>query len=215
VNDFAGFPVSALDFYDDLEMDNTRSFWEQHKATYDRDVRAPMQALVAALEPEFATAGLRVKVFRPHRDVRFAKDKTPYKTHQGAFVPAGESTGWYVEISARGTRVGAGYYEASGPRLAAVREAVAHDRFGPQLETIVADLEAEGFEISGEKLKTSPRGYDADHPRIELLRHKQLMAGRRYGFEAEDIGPGLLERVRDDWRALRPLVEWVAEHART
>ena len=116
MNDFAGFPVSALDFYDDLEVDNTRSFWEAHKATYDEAVKAPMVALTAALEPEFG----RAKVFRPHRDVRFAKDKTPYKTHQGAFVPAGESTGWYVEISARGTRVGAGYYEASGPRLAAI-----------------------------------------------------------------------------------------------
>ena len=208
---FTGFPVAALDFYDDLEMDNSKSFWEAHREVYKESVEAPMKALTAALEPEFGTA----KVFRPYRDVRFAKDKTPYKTHQGAFVPAGESTGWYVEISARGTRVGAGYYEASGPRLAAMREAIAHDRFGPELEKVVADLEAEGFEISGEKLKTTPRGYDADHPRIELLRHKQLMAGRRYGFEADDIGPGLLERVRDDWRAMRPLVEWCAEHSRT
>jgi uncharacterized protein (DUF2461 family) len=128
-------------------------------------------------------------------------------------VPAGETTGWYVEISARGTRVGAGYYDASGPRLAAIREAMAHDRFGPELEEILAALVADGFEISGERLKTSPRGYAADHPRIELLRHKQLLAGRRYGFDAEDIGPGLLDRVRDDWRAMRPLVEWTATHA--
>jgi uncharacterized protein (TIGR02453 family) len=212
VSDFSGFPVTALDFYDDLEVDNTRSFWEQHKPTYDADVRAPMVALVAALEPEFAQPGLPVKVFRPHRDVRFAKDKTPYKTHQGAFVPAGPATGWYVEISARGTRVGAGYYEASGPRLAAVREAIAHDLTGPRLEKVLADLVDEGFEISGEKVKTSPRGYAGDHPRIELLRYKQLMAGKRYGFEADAIGPGLLDRVRDDWRALRPLVEWLAEH---
>ena len=94
-----------------------------------------------------------------------------------------------------------------------IREAMAHDRFGPELEAILATLAAEGFEISGEKLKTSPRGYPADHPRIELLRHKQLLVGRRYGFDAEDIGPGLLDRVRDDWRAMRPLVEWTATHA--
>ena len=78
-------PLAALDFYDDLEVDNTRSFWEKHKGTYDYSVRAPMVALVAALEPEFGEA----KVFRPYRDVRFAKDKTPYKTHQGAFVAVG------------------------------------------------------------------------------------------------------------------------------
>jgi uncharacterized protein (TIGR02453 family) len=209
VDEFPGFPVSALDFYDDLEVDNTRSFWEQHKATYAEAVRAPMTALAAALEPEFGQA----KVFRPYRDVRFAKDKTPYKTHQGAFVAAGPATGWYVEISARGTRVGAGFYDASGPRLAAIRAGMADDRHGPTLERLLRGLELDGFEISGERLKTSPRGYDADHPRIELLRHKQLFAGRRYGFEAEDIGPGLLDRVRTDWRALRPLVEWIADRA--
>ena len=206
---FTGFPVAALDFYDDLEVDNTRSFWEAHKATYAESVRAPMTALVAALEPEFGEA----KVFRPYRDVRFAKDKTPYKTHQGAFVASGPSTGWYVEISARGTRCGAGFYDASGPRLAAIRQGMAHDLHGPRLEQILAALTAHGFEISGDRLRTSPRGYEAAHPRIELLRHKTLFAGRHYGFEAADIGAELLDRVREDWRALRPLVEWVAHHA--
>ena len=101
---FTGFPAAALDFYDDLEMDNTRSFWEAHKHVYDEAVRAPMTALVKELEPEFGPA----KVYRPYRDVRFAKDKTPYKTNQGAFVATGPSTGFYVDISARGMRVGGG-----------------------------------------------------------------------------------------------------------
>ena len=92
-----------------------------------------MTALCAALEPEFGTA----KIFRPYRDVRFAKDKTPYKTHQGAFVRVGEATGWYVEVSPRGVRTGAGFYDASSGRLAAFRAAVAHDRFGPELEGIL------------------------------------------------------------------------------
>jgi uncharacterized protein (DUF2461 family) len=67
---FEGFPVAALDFYDDLELDNTKSFWAAHKDVYETCVKAPMAALVAALEPEFGTA----KVFRPYRDVRFDKD---------------------------------------------------------------------------------------------------------------------------------------------
>ncbi len=205
---FTGFPVAALDFYDDLELDNTKAFWESHRTTYADAVRAPMTALVAGLEPEFGTA----KVFRPYRDVRFAKDKTPYKTHQGAFVAAGASTGWYVEISAAGTRCGAGFYDASGPRLAAIRQGIDHDLHGPRLEEVLAALVADGFDISGDTLKTRPRDYDADHPRIGLLRHKTLFAGRRYGFQADAIGPGLLDRVRDDWRALRPLVEWVSTH---
>jgi uncharacterized protein (TIGR02453 family) len=208
VSAFTGFPDAALDFYDDLEVDNTRSFWEKHKHVYLNSVKTPMTALCDALAPEFGDA----KVFRPYRDVRFAKDKTPYKTHQGAFVAAGPATGWYVEISARGLRVGAGFYEASGERLARIREGMADDKTGARLGRVLRKLEKEGFEISGEKLKTSPRGYAADHPRIELLRHKQLFAAKAFGFDDLD-SPEVLERVRDDWRALRPLVEWVADNA--
>jgi len=202
---FTGFPVAALDFYDDLEVDNTKSFWEAHKDVYAASVKAPMQALCSALEPEFGTA----KIFRPYRDVRFAKDKTPYKTHQGAFVAAGPSMGWYVELSPRGVRVGAGFYEAAGERLAAIRGAIDDDKAGPALRRALTRLEKDGFEIGGAQLKTSPRGYDADHPRIALLRHKQIIAGKPYGFEKVIHTPEVLEMVRADWRTLKPLVSWL------
>ena len=208
---FSGFPVAALDFYDDLEMDNTKTFWTAHKQVYESAVKAPMAALVAALEPEFGTA----KVFRPYRDVRFAKDKTPYKTHQGAFVPAGPSTGWYVQVGSPGVRVGVGFYEASSPRLAAIRAAVADERRGRQLRRIVDRLVRTGWELGGDTLKTTPRGYDADHPRIDLLRHRSMTLGRSYGFEPVIHGPELLDRIRADWRAGRPFVEWIQEHAGT
>ena len=97
---FDGFPEAALDFYEDLENDNTKSFWQANKAVYDEAVAAPMKALTAELEDEFGPA----KVFRPYRDVRFAKDKTPYKTHQGAYVATGPSTGYYVQVGAAGVR---------------------------------------------------------------------------------------------------------------
>jgi uncharacterized protein (TIGR02453 family) len=203
---FTGFPVAALDFYDDLELDNTKSFWAEHKGVYESNVRAPMTALVAELEAEFGAA----KVFRPYRDVRFAKDKTPYKTHQGAFVAVAPRTGWYVQVSAAGVRTSAGFYDADGPQLAAYRTAVDEVRRGTELEGILADLAAAGYEISGEQLKTAPRGYDREHPRIGLLRHKQLFAGREIGFEPVVHTPELLDLVRDDWRATRPLVEWLA-----
>lgn len=205
---FAGFPSEALDFYDDLEVDNTRSFWEKHRQVYEESVKAPMTALCAALAPEFGEA----KIFRPYRDVRFAKDKTPFKTHQGAFVRAGDATGWYVEVSPRGVRTGAGFYDATPPRLAAIRAAIDHDTYGAELEDIVAAAERSGFEVGGDRLKTSPRGYAVDHPRIELLRHRSLLLGHSLGFEPVIHTPELLDLVRDDWRALRPFVEWVARH---
>ena len=206
-SDFSGFPVAALDFYDDLEVDNTRSFWAAHKGVYEEAVRAPMTALVGALSGEFGPA----KVFRPYRDVRFAKDKTPYKDHQGGFVPAGPGAGWYVEVGAPGVRVGAGVYHAESPRLAAIRSAIDHDVHGPALERILTRLENEGWKREGERLRTTPRGWSADHPRIDLLRHKSLYVHRSYGFDDVVHTPELLDRVRADWRAARPLVEWVLD----
>jgi uncharacterized protein (TIGR02453 family) len=204
---FQGFPSAALDFYDDLEMDNTRSFWEKNKHVYEASVKAPMLALTEALAPEFGTA----KIFRPYRDVRFAKDKTPYKTHQGAYVAVAPATGWYVEVSAPGVRVGGGFYHAEGPDLARIRDAIADDRTGPELQKILKSLQRKGFEVGGERLKTSPRGYDADHPRIDLLRHKSLSLGRSYGFDPVVHTPELLGLVRRDWRAMSTFVDWVAQ----
>jgi uncharacterized protein (TIGR02453 family) len=209
MSEFSGIPVAALDFYDDLEVDNTRSFWAAHKETYETAVRGPMTALAQALEPEFGAA----KVFRPHRDVRFAKDKTPYKTHQGVFVPHGPATGYYVQVAAPGVRVGVGYYEASGPRLARIRAAIDDERRGTDLERLLGELEAAGWERGGETLKTSPRGYDADHPRIDLLRHKSMTLGKSYGFAPFIHTPELLDRVRTDWREAAPFVEWVSDNA--
>ncbi len=205
--DFTGFPQQALDFYDDLEVDNSRTFWEKHKGTYEYSVKRPMVALCAALGEEFGEA----KVFRPYRDVRFAKDKTPYKTAQGAFVEVGPAIGWYVEISARGVRTGAGFYDATGERIAHIRAAIDDDRRGNDLAAMIKKLEANGWVIGGHVLKTAPRGYDLSHPRINLLRHKSLTIRHDYGFEPIIHTPELLEAVRDDWRTLRPFVEWVTE----
>lgn len=203
---FTGFPEAALDFYDDLEIDNTKSFWEAHKDVYQTSVRDPMIALTDALERDFAKA----KIFRPFRDVRFAKDKTPYKTHQGAFVGVGPACGWYVEIAARGLRTGAGFYHADAASLARIRAAMVDESKGKQLQKILAKLEKAGFAIDGDRFKTAPRGFDADHPRIELLRHRSLVVTRDYGFEPIIHTAELVDAIRADWKATRPLVDWVS-----
>lgn len=208
---FTGFPVAALDFYDDLEMDNTRSFWDAHKQVYAESVKAPMVALTDALAPDFAKDKKTAKVFRPYRDVRFAKDKTPFKTSQGAYIAAAPGTGWYVELSPRGVRVGGGFYDASASSLARVRAAIDDHRTGSALEAMVAAYDADGWDVGGEQLKTAPRGYDREHPRVHLLRHKQLVLARSYGFDDVIHTPELADRVRTDWQAIRPLVEWVAD----
>lgn len=207
---FAGFPVAALDFYDDLEVDNTKTFWEEHRHVYDEAVKAPMVALTAALEDEFGPA----KIFRPYRDVRFAKDKTPYKTHQGAFVAVAPSTGYYVQVGAPGVRTGVGFYQAPPARLASFREAVDHEAFGVGLQRILGRVERQGWTVGGDAVKTAPRGWSADHPRIDLLRHRSLTLGREHGFAPYVHTAELLDHVRADWRAGKPFIDWILTHVR-
>ena len=203
---FTGFPVAALDFYDDLEMDNTKSFWEAHKRGLQGVGRGAMKALIAALEPEFGDGeGVPPLPRRPLRQGQDAVQDPPGRVRRGrARAPAGTS-----RCRRAGVRTGAGFYAGEGAQIAADRTAVAEERRGAELEGILAGLAAEGYEISGEQLKTAPRGYDREHPRIDLLRHKQLFAGRDLGFEPVVHTGELLDLVRDDWRAYRPMVEWL------
>ena len=204
---FSGFPVAALDFYDDLEVDNTRSFWEQHRAVYEESVRAPMLALTGALAPEFGEA----KVFRPYRDVRFAKDKTPFKTHQGAFVAAGPSTGLLRRGLARaGCAPGPASTEPSRPRLAAFRAAVDHDLTGAAARGDRRRVARRGWDVGGDRLKTVAarlrRGPPAHRPAAPPVAVRRPLARLRAG----DPPPELLDLVRADWQTLRPLVGWLA-----
>ena len=198
---FAGFGEGAVEFYDGLIADNSKAYWTDQRAVYEADVRAPMQALLADLEPEFGPG----KIFRPYRDVRFSRDKTPYKTHCGA--TAGP---FYVQVGADGLLVAGGYYQMASDQVARFRTAVDDERRGSDLEKRLAALE--GLTVAGDTLKTRPRGYDPDHPRIDLLRHKGLYAWR--AWEPDDVlhEPGTLDRVAATWRMLRPLTEWLDDH---
>jgi len=200
---FTGFPPRALEFYERLAADNTRTFWQANKSTYENDVKAPMLALLAACEAEFGPG----KIFRPYRDVRFSNDKTPYKTHCGA--TAGP---YYVHLGPDGLMAAGGYYMMAPDQVARFRTAVDDDRRGDDLVKRLAAVEAEGVTIAGEQLKTRPRGVDPEHPRLDLMRRKGLYGHR--GWAPDDVlhEAGALERVVATWRVVRPLVEWLDDH---
>jgi uncharacterized protein (TIGR02453 family) len=210
---FTGFGEHAVDFYDGLEVDNSKSYWEDNKHLYAGDVRAPMEALLAELAPEFGTDFGKATVFRPFRDVRFAKDKTPYKTHCGGVIEPGRGAGaYYVEVGPAGLRVGGGCFHLAADQLARFRTAVAEDIHGSVLADIVTKLTRAGWEIKGDRLKTKPRGVDADHPRIDLLRHRSLYAMRVWEPDDALHERESFTRVRKAFRALRPINEWARDH---
>ncbi len=201
---FTGIPEAAFDFYDDLEADNSKTFWNAHKQAYDEAVRAPMAAIAEELEGDFGP----VKLFRPNRDLRFSADKSPYKTHQGLFITAGTATGWYLEVSAAGVRAAAGCYHADAAALKAIRSGI-DSAAGAQLQRLIDDLVACGWELGGDELKTAPRGYAKDHPRIDLLRKRSLVVSQDYHFAEFVRTAQLLDRVRSDWESARPLIDWI------
>jgi len=210
---FTGFGEHAIDFYDGLVADNSRSYWTDNKHVYQSDVRAPMEALLAELAGEFAADDSRVTVFRPYRDVRFAKDKTPYKDHCGGVIEAGRGAGaYYVEIGRDGVRAGGGCFHLESDQLARYRAAVAERIHGDALDKVLTKLEKSGWELLGDRLRTRPRGVDPDHPRLDLLRYRSVYAVRVW--EPDDVlhERALLDRVRRAFRALRPFNEWARDH---
>jgi uncharacterized protein (TIGR02453 family) len=206
VTTFPGFSDRAVAFYAELAANNTREFWTAHKAVYESEVRDPMQALVADLESEFGPA----KLFRPRRDIRFSNDKTPYKTQQGALAGDDSGVGYYVKLDSGGLTAGGGFRAHSPAQVARYRSAVDAEATGVELSEVVAGLRADGFDIEGEELKTKPRGYAADHPRIELLRCRSLMAFKEFGTPAWLASPAAFDQVRNVWGQVTPLRQWVA-----
>ncbi|MBA2893963.1 DUF2461 domain-containing protein [Nonomuraea soli] len=207
---FTGFPDEAFLFYEGLEADNSKTYFTRNRHLYDDAVRAPMLALAEELGEEFGVATL----FRPYRDVRFSKDKSPYKDHQGAFVDSCPGIGLYVQISADGLYVAGGYYSGASDQVARYRAAVDNELTGVPLEKLVDSLREAGYAVEGERLKTRPRGVDEGHPRLELLRHKSLYAGLRFEPEPWVHTAEVAERVRGSWRDFAPLVEWLSDHVR-
>jgi uncharacterized protein (TIGR02453 family) len=205
---FAGFSRQAVAFYAGLEADNSKTYWAEHKHEYEDLVREPMLALLDSLEEEFGPA----KLFRPYRDVRFSKDKSPYKTHQAALVGTHPGVGYYLQLSSAGLLVGGGFRMHSPEQVDRFRAAIAADRSGEAFERVVADLRTAGLTLEGDRLKTRPRGYDADHPRIELLKYKELMALKTFGTPRWLSTPATAERVGETWRSIRPLADWVVDH---
>lgn len=202
---FHGWTDAVLDFYEGLELDNSKGYWLAHRKVYDEQVRGPMEDLLDELADEFGDA----KIFRPNRDIRFSPDKTPYKTNVGATLAGGG----YVQLSADGLGAASGIYSFATDQLDRYRRAVALDLPGEALTRIVDDVRAAGLTITAVSvLKTAPRGYPRDHPRIELLRMRGLVTWKEWPVEPWLGTAEAKDKVVAVLRASAPLVRWLDVH---
>jgi uncharacterized protein (TIGR02453 family) len=202
---FGGWTDEAIEFFEQLEAENTKAFWESHRSIYEADVLAPMQALLSDLAVEFGAA----KLFRPYRDTRFSADKSPYKTTIAATV----GRGGYLQLSADGLGAGVGTFHMAADQLDRYRRSVDSDVSGPDLERIVARLARDGSQLIGhDVLKTAPRGYPKDHPRIDLLRRKGVAVWREFAPSDWLSSPRAPKVVASFYRSAAPLREWLDRH---
>jgi uncharacterized protein (TIGR02453 family) len=222
------FRPAALEFLRGLASTNTRPWFEAHREEYEREVRAPLLDLVDELDARLGRTApelvgdRRRSVFRIHRDVRFSKDKRPYKTNAacwfyhrdvgragtaGGHVHGG--AGFYFQLEPGGSMLGAGLWMPPRDELAAIRARVAERH--EELERIVT---AAAFRRRFGALETEavltrvPRGWPADHPAAAWLRYQSFTAGRPL-TDDEVLAPGLAERLARDYAALLPLVRWL------
>src|SRR3984893_19121199 len=175
---FRGWPEEAQRFFIGLELDNSKRFFDANRTIYEEAVKAPMVALIESLESDYGPGN----VFRPKRDIRFSKDKSPYKTNIAGYAGM-EGNGGYLSLDARGLTVASGRYEFTPEELNKYRKKVASEPTGTQLWAIVTKLERSGYKIGGEELKRVPAGFPQDHPRERLLRRKLIYIYNNFGLQ--------------------------------
>ena len=218
---FTGMPDEGLAFLEDLEERNTRAFFDANRTVFATQVQAPFAALVeaAAARLRRSVPGIgQPKVFRIYRDLRFSKDKTPYKTSMSASVPSrppsdgdgpGVGTGYYVNVGPAGLYTASGLYHADRPDLQRVRAAIASEALGTELEAIFAKAAGSHLEPWLDPLQRMPRPWPADHPRAHLLKGRSLVLNRQHERAPWLQTAELLDHLLADWKAMIPFNRWL------
>jgi uncharacterized protein (TIGR02453 family) len=218
---FVGMPDEGLAFLEDLEERNTKEFFDANRGVFREQVQAPFTALVEAaaarLRPSVPTLG-QPKVFRIYRDLRFTRDKTPYKTSMSASLPSrpreetggpGVATGYYVNVGPAGLYTASGLYHADRPELERVRAAIAGPDTGPELEAILGKAVGKGLVPYLDPLQRMPKAWPADHPRAGLLKARSLVLNRQHDRAPWLQTAELLDHLLADWKAMIPFNRWL------
>ena len=202
-DEFTGFPREAFTFWSKLAKNNNRDWFHANKEVYERACRAPLQALIEELKPLYGAA----KISRINRDMRFARGRAPYKDYIAAGI--GNS---YISLSKEGVWVGTGMYKPEPAMLARFRAAIDDEKSGPALAHLVRGLRRKGYDIDTHAtLASTPKGYAADHPRAELLRMKDIYAGKTLTPKML-ASPKALDRIVVAMRETEPLAKWLRQY---
>ncbi len=211
------FSEQTFDFLEELEHRNNREWFEEHKPTYEIELKARMLALIEAVNVglgEFAPHHLRPAnkaMMRIYRDVRFSHDKTPYKTHLAAFWPRQglEKTGGaglFVQVSVQSVMVAGGAWGPASPQLRAIRDYLLENHGA--MRSVLAEISSTGLAdpLAGNPLVRAPKGFPTDHPAADLLANRSWALTNTLPGAAA-LGEDLADLVLERFRAFSPLVD--------
>jgi uncharacterized protein (TIGR02453 family) len=220
---FAGFPDGTFTFLRELAEHNDREWFETHRSDYQAFWLEPAMAFVGAIGPRLQEISPSVNfepringsIFRINRDVRFSRDKSPYKTTLDLWFWHGERKGWespgfFFRLEPDELILGAGMHRLSKEQLTAFRAAVLDPVLGGLLSETLEDVRRSGhYQIGGQTLARVPRGYDADHPHASLLRHQGLWAELISNEPEVARAPRFVETCVGHFAATWPVSEWL------
>lgn len=221
---FAGFSRETFSFLRGLQEHNDKAWFDAHRAQYEAHYLEPAKAFVGAIAPTLqkwrpgmhAEARVNGSIFRINRDVRFSKDKTPYKHHLDLWFWEGEGRnfacpGFFFRLLPGELILGAGLHKLDKAWLLKYRAAILDDSQAKSLEKVLARVEKAGYAVGGRNLARVPRGIAPDHPRADLLRHDGLTATFEAPLPRDVYSEGFLKFCLGHFKAMLPLHAWLVE----
>lgn len=219
---FPGFPKQTVTFLRQLRKNNNKAWFDEHRGDYDQYFVTPAKAFVEAVGKKLPRLSPRLvaqpringSIYRINRDIRFSKDKTPYKDHLDFLFweddKKSSPSALFFRVSPDGLFMGAGAY-ACPDLLKKLRPAITHEIFGPELAAIAKKLRKSGLTIQGQHYKRFPRDFPSDGPAAEFLLHNSLYV---VGEEPLALAytPKVVDQALQRWKKMLPLHEWLMNH---
>ena len=224
IKEFNGFFKETLYFFKTLKENNNKPWFDQNREVYDDYVADPAKSFVVAMGARLkeivptinADPRTNKSLFRINRDIRFSKDKSPYKTHMGVVfwdgdLPRMESSVFYFHLEPDRIMLGTGIYKFTKPQLEEYRNSVVHSRHGKELGKIHKELKVKGYEFGGKNYKKFPRGFDGEHENAELLLYDGLHIGKDFTIPGEFYSRDLIDFCLKPFKEMLPMQKWLSQ----
>ena len=222
MSQFFGFPREFISFFENLKKNNSKEWFEKNRNDFEKHVLHPSREFVIGMgkklrqiAPEInAIPKINKSLFKINRDVRFSKDKSPYKTYMGIWLWEGnrkrmESPGFYLHVENKAVFIGVGIKMFSKPLLDRYRRAVVDKKLGDELKKAVKKVADQGYLIDGKHYRKVPRGYEADHPNAEFLLYNGLTARIEEKVPNAFFSDAIIDYAYSHYRNMLPLHRWL------